>query len=74
MTVSTLVRTSPTSVSTVVVELSIMVVDESGAEAISEPTVDEVDVSEIVTTESVLLDAEEPQMARQEPMVEDSLK
>lgn len=74
VTVSMLVRTDPTSVSIVVVELSIMVVDDPGAEAVSEPTVDEVDVSEIVTTESVLLDAEAPQTARQEPMVEESLK
>ena len=73
VTISTLVRTGPTSVSIDVMVMSIIVVEDSRAEAVSEPTVDEVDVREIVITESVLLDAAEPHAARQDPMVAGSL-
>ncbi len=72
VTISTLVKTGPKSVSAVLIELA-MPVDDLDADTVSEPMVEE-GVREMVTTEWVLLETEEPQTARQEPRGEASLK
>ena len=70
VTVSTLVRTGPTSVPcAVMLPLSIDVEESAGGGAVSVPTVAEL-VRETVTVAS----PDEPQTTRQDPMGEESLK